>query len=628
MHIRNRGIILIASSLAVFFVISEIASHSMEYKRKAIAEARSSYLRALAQTRVQLAAHLTELSYDPILVSDMSSKLSYSTSRSLENEIHPGTFDFYALYDDSCKVLSKTGSSSFQASLCKKNLSGQWRWLSYENKTIMFLLRARNDIEKPFLLGAGRYLNENWAKSFPNLLSKLQDADLKIDAFPVKIECRWPHLCTKFNKSVWIEGVDASGLALASLVSTDPFFPFLRPWLLSLEPLSNPLSIPLLFALFLIFLWQLFQSRFSKTQAEEDKAAFLRWTEHPLSGKVPTPEFPWLEKAQETLSGLLSQCAHRSNELSALCEKQKGEIYRLEALLHETECKLSEQIPYEVLSTHIASSAPNVQKMLSNFIEGSADLGSIMEKGIAPLNRKIIEMLKVWQNGIAVRGERYYMKSLYEQESKIEGQSLLKSEILKLFTLSEQIQTTLVQTLTLLKTFEKQESDAAQIFASWSLLAEKIKNPNMHVNKIGEAAASLLQIQSEQRISFMSKLSSNFQLDIPVPVLLGALYTMFATIKEGLLEDETLVFQVHKRMKSDHFVLALSVTNERGKILLCHPKEEGVERVVRILKPWGMQCQGIHRPEGGTYLVLKGSPSLIVQHSQTEQLREEENLVL
>src|SRR4051812_44688670 len=100
MNVRKNGFVLIAGSLAIFLGLSEWVTRYLEESRRDIHEARLSYIRALSQTRVQLANHLYDIAHDPVLISNLAGKLSYSISRTLEGEIHPGTFDFYVVFDE------------------------------------------------------------------------------------------------------------------------------------------------------------------------------------------------------------------------------------------------------------------------------------------------------------------------------------------------------------------------------------------------------------------------------------------------------------------------------------------------------------------------------------------------
>lgn len=607
MNIRKHEFLLVGTVLLVFYILSDAFTNYLENRRLAIHNARSSFLSALTQTRVQLASHLHDLVHDPILTSNFTAKLSYSLGHSLESEIHPGTFDFFVLFDESCKPIAKTLSVPVPQGLCQKQMTDKWQWTSIDKKPMLYLLKARTHVDKPFYIGAGRYLNTSWANSFPSLKNKLHNAELKWDEHT-------PGKSSEFNSVVWLAGYDAKGTTYASLISQSRSFPFLRPWLVSSRPLENPFATPVLTLLLFIMIFELLKRRFSKTRMDETKKKFLKWCEKPLSGKVPNLELPWLFEAQETLVSVMTSGANRSSELSKTCDLQEKEIRRLNASLAHVERKLSEHIPHSVLSTHLASSGPTVQMMLAKFMEGSDDLESILDKGLLPVSRKMMDTLKYWQNGIATRGERHFFRSLYEQETQVEGDSLLLSEVNKLYSQAEQMNSTSMHSLSLLKKIQNEEGEAAKILENWSILASKLKDPTLKLNKICEASTALLQTTSKQRISYISKLDTDFTLNLPVPSLLGAFLMLFTAMKEGMrdAEDETLVFQMHKRSKQEHFILALSVTNDRGKILHCSPKEEMVNQVVELLKPWGMECQDIPRPEGGTYLTVKGPLSLTV----------------
>jgi len=623
MNIRKNGFVLLMSFLVLVLAASELGTRYLESQRNAVSDARSAYISALTFTKAQLASHLYDIAHDPLLVANLNAQLPYSISRSLESEIHPGTFDFYVLFDSDCKPIAKTLSTPVPPGLCQKNKSEQWRWVSVNGRPLLYLLVGRSNLEKPFFLGAGRFTNENWIASFPTLNSKLTAANLSLGQDPQRRLCKWPSLCSEFHSSAWTEGKDENNRGLASLISKNRLFPLLRPWLFGEQPLDNAFALPILIFMFALLSLSFLSNRFSKTKAEEDITKFLKWCQSPLSGRVQTPEMRWLQKAQESLLSVLTQCANRCSELNKQNEKYEQSLLSLQTALQVSERKLSEHIPHEVLSSHIANSGKRVRDILDLFVEDTADLLSVFEKGLLPQSRRLLDFIKVWQNGIAMRGERHYMRSLYEQAGKEEGETLLLSELNKFFAYAEHIHSTSIQCLSLVKEVQSKEGDAVKILEHWFMLATKVKDPHLKLNRIGEVSAALLQVNSQQRISFLSNLPAEFTLKLPVPTLLGTFLMLFTSMKEGMrnAQDESLVFQIHKRQKQDEFILALSVTNDRGKFLLCIPQEDLLQRCVEILKPWGIQCQDIHRPEGGSYIVVRGNYSLTGALTESSMLR-------
>ncbi len=615
MNIRKFGLVRIAMILVVILVCSEFFVQQLERSRLAIAEARRSYIAALAQTRSQLASQLQEMTHDPVLISNLSGQLSYSVSRSLDGELYPGTFDFYVIFDENCRPIAKSTVLPMPSGLCQKNASDQWRWYSLDQKPAMFLLKNRLDLEKPFYIGAGRFLSNDWIRSVPGLQSSLQNAGLLSGALTSQALCRWPRMCSEFNNSALVEGRDANGLALASLTSKHKTFSVLRPWLLAAQPLTNPLTIPILFLLCVIFIMEWSRRRFLQSQIRENEASFLEWCQSPLASNVATPYVPALEAAQKSLQSVLRHCADRGSELAKKIETLENDQLDLKDKLTEAQRNLSEHIPYSVLSAHIMRTGASVQQMLSSALELSRDVAGVVDKGFLSSNRKITDLLKTWQNGIAVRGERHYMRSLYEQEGRQEGETLLKSEINRLCSLSEQNGDSAVHTLSLIKSCQQQEEDTLRVIEAWSALASRVSDPTLSFSKIADSAASLVQLERKQRVAFVGKFAPSLILNMPVSTVLSTLLLIFIAMKDGLRDveaDEILVYQAHKRQKQDEHVFAFSITNERGKVLTCHPTEVPLQRVADMLRPWGLQCQVIRRPESGAYVILRVKASLLI----------------
>ncbi len=615
MNIRKYGLLRISVVLVLTLAASEAVVRKLENSRHAISKARSSYISGLAQTRAQLASQLYELTHDPVLISNLNGQLSYSVSRSLEGEIHPGSFDFYIIFDENCHPVAKSTFFPIPTGLCQKSATDHWRWYSLDNKPAMFLLKSRTDIDKPFYIGAGRFLSKDWLHSFPGLEGELERAHLATGVFSKPALCRWPRICSEFNASAWVEGRDANGLALASLLSKNRSFSFLRPWLVSAKPLSNPLALPLLLLIGLAGILEFVRRRFVHTKIQETHDLFLKWCQNPLDSQLSTPFVPWLQRAQKSLMTVVKQCADRNSALAKKIDELEHEHLCIKEKLSDNERALSEHIPYSVLSTHIARSGTSVQQALAAAHDGSRDLASVLEKGVLSVNRKILDLLRVWQNGITMRGERHYMRSLYEQEGRQEGESLLRSEINRLYSLAEQSGDAVLHALGLVKRLQVHEHETSTVIDAWSQLAGKISDPTLSLAKIGETAAAIIQVERKQRVAFVSKFTPGLALALPVPTVLSAFFLLFKAIKEGLRdvgEDETLIYQAHKRQKQDQFILALSITNERGKVPVCVPQEDLLARASQMLQAWDIQCQAIHRPESGAYLILRGKASLLI----------------
>ena len=599
---------MLVGCVAAFAVVCEYSVHTLEQTRQKIQNARNSYIQALTQTRAQLAHQLKSLASDPVLISDLNAQLSYSIARTLESEVHPSSFDFYAVFDSSCKPLAKTNIIPVPQGLCHPKLvTNTWRWMSVNQKPLLYMVRSRSNGDKPFSIAAGRFLNESWLQAFPQLSNQLKEAELAWGLPSQAPLCQWTRYCKEFTHNVWIEGQDETGVGLASLVSQSKLFPLLRPWLLSPQPLQNPLGPALVFLFFVFLGLEFFSRRLQKTRQEENKQRFLNWCTQPLSGRAVTPEFPWLETAQNSLASVLTSGANRCSELAQANEHYLREHTRLSTALAESREKLCVQDPHKVLASQIADSAPKVQGTVSGLMEANADLISLLEKGLVPPNRKLLEMIKTWQNGMSVRGERYFMRSLYEEPGREEGESLLKSELKRLFSYAEQMQGVLIHILNLGHQIEAMETQTLKFLENWTLLAVRLHSQELPLNKVGEAAVGLLENKNMQRLSFISSVPSNFSLQIPTQLLLSLLYQVFSAMKDGArhANDETLVFQMHKRHKQEQCVLAFSITNERGKPVVSHPSDEKLEEIEETFNTWGIQCQEIFRPDGGTYVVVK-----------------------
>lgn len=608
----KKKVIIFISILFVFYVISEFGFRSLEQSRHKIDAARALYLSSLMQTKIQLAGHLNDLAHDSALVSNFISQQSYSLSHSIDTETYPGSFDFYVIFDENCKPITKTHSVILPEKLCEKknNSAGKWRWFDANSKGLLFLLKTRTDVDKTFSIGGGRYLDTNWIRSFPTLLTKLREADLILEFRTPDKKCMESKICSLFNSIVYQEGTDPK----LALVSKSKIFPLIRPWLVSRTPLSNPFSLPLLLFIGIFLIVELLQQRAAKSREEKSKQKFLDWCDQEKRTLLPIPEWTWLEQAQEKILKQSKQDSERLAHTLKEYEKQSSHIQDLHNQIEELKRKLSLQIPHTVLVEQFVQNGQEVHNMVLSFLEESADMESILETGLLPPNRKMMDLLKNWQHSISIRGERTFMRSLYEQSSAKEGETLLMSEIKRLFDYAEQMNSTTLHSVILLKQAQKNESKARVILENWLWLAGQLGEIEKTLNEICKVAAELLQMQSTQRISYLGTSIQNVSLKVPSQSLLSAFYLIFAAIKKGLknTEEENLVFQIHKRHKNQQFILALSLTTERGKLLVSHTDDNLLQQALEVLSPFSIEFQEIHRPEGGTYLVIKGDEELIV----------------
>lgn len=608
MALTKNSMLRVATFSMILLLLSEIWSFWLEQQRKRVNDARGSYISALNQTKAQLANHLFELTHDSVFVSNLIGQQSYSVSRSLSGELQPGTLDFIIVFDGSCRFIYKTGTYTLPDTLCSKSSVDRWQWFSLENKPMVFLLKEKTEAEKTFYIGAGRFLNAAWGKSFPLLASQTSRIGLKWGAYKGKPICRGFEFCSELDSRVWSDGEDHEKHAIASLVAISSYYPFLRPWLNSPAPISNPWKFPLLLAIFLLLAYEVYRTKKLERELSIGQQTFLRWCRGPNEERISTPALPFLEKSQEQILSFVRKSTDQAWDLAKQLGELEQKYVQLQAKLKDSQRKTSEYLPYLILSNHIKVSYITVDHVIGNFMEGAVDLASILDKGLIATNKKLSTMVRLWQEGIAAKGERLFFRSLYEKEGENDGESLLKSELAKMFALIQQISDLASYTASLARKIHSQENELGSVLATWSQLAGRIIDPEISFAKIGESAAALLQVERKKKVAFISKLPDHLSLALPQTVALGVFFLLFKAMQMGLQQEEgTLIFRLHKRHRGGQSILALFVTNTQGKILICHPKEELLAQAGELLEPWDLRCEDILHPEGGAYVILRGS---------------------
>ncbi len=608
MTVTKNSMLRVAIFSFIILLLNECWFVWLEQQRKRINEARTTYISALNQTKAQLANHLFELIHDSVFVSNLMGQQSYSVSRSLSGELQPGTLDFVIVFDGSCRFIYKTGTFTLPDTLCNKSSVDRWQWFSLENKPMVFLLKEKTEAEKTFYIGAGRFLNTTWAKSFPLLMSQASRVGLKWGAFKSKPVCRGFEFCSELDSRVWSDGEDREKHAVASLVAVSSLYPFLRPWLNSPTPLANPWEFPLLLTIILLLAFEAYRVRKLERELTMDQQFFLRWCRGPSDERISTPALPFLEKAQDHILSFVRRSTDQTWDLAKQIGDLEQKFTQVQTKLKESQRKTSEYLPYLLLSNHIKVSYPAVDQVIGNFMEGAVDLASILDKGLIATNKKLSTVVRVWQEGIAVKGERLFFRSLYEKEGDNDGESLLRSELTRIFALIQQISDLANYTASLARKIHSQENELGTILATWSQLAGRIGEPDPSFAKIGESAAALLQVERKKKVTFISKMPEHLSLALPQTVALGVFFLLFKAMQMGLQQEEgTLIFRLHKRHRGGQSILALFVTNTQGKILICHPREDLLVQAGELLEPWDLRCEDILHPEGGAYVILRGS---------------------
>jgi hypothetical protein len=81
-----------------------------------------------------------------------------------------------------------------------------------------------------------------------------------------------------------------------------------------------------------------------------------------------------------------------------------------------------------------------MDSLMQSFKEDALDLSSVISKGLITTNQQLLEWVKSWQDGVDKRGERQFMRLLYEKTNDAaEGSSLLRAELSKAFALVQQV---------------------------------------------------------------------------------------------------------------------------------------------------------------------------------------------
>lgn len=615
MKSRRKLLSLCILGLSILLILSEILFHFLEEKRQDINKARHLFLNSVNLSQSQIAGALKELSQDPIFLSKLNGTQTYSLTKYLENKVHPGTFDFLTLYNSSCEKISKTKFSSISKSDCESSSLEKWLSFSYGDQSILSIKKKILRYGKVYYLEGGKILDKEWAKSHPELFPSLEKAVLSWGPSTTEKHCFLNILCKNSSETLWSLGTHLQ--SNLSLNSNTFYFSFFKNRLLKDEPSTNTLSIFLLFSIILLLFFYYSQKSLESYNFRKDLKNFLRWSREPSKALENPIKLKWMRTSQKKLYSFYKSQEERIRDLEKSENALQEEIISLNKLLSQKEREVSNNIPNTILSEYISSSGSQIIRNLESCVESEKDLKSIIEQSLIPHNLLLLERLNFWKKGIEKRGERFFIKSLYEEDTPT-GENLLKHDIHSFFKRTEFLNSTLYQLLNLTKNSANIEQKSLNTLNSWKELSQKVQlSGSKRIQDIAESALALLKAHSQEPLEVLCSFSPKTTLDLPAPTMLSVFFLIFRSLLKvpKNLPKSSYIFQMHRRVKEDSFVLAISLTNEKGEVLKSYPSESSLLDIQKILKTWKVLCQLIQKPEEGTYILLTGSKRLFVDKS-------------
>jgi hypothetical protein len=93
----------------------------------------------------------------------------------------------------------------------------------------------------------------------------------------------------------------------------------------------------------------------------------------------------------------------------------------------------------------------------------------------------------------------------------------------------------------------KQEDGLRLVLETWFQLAGAMIEPELSFLKVGEKAATLLELERKRSVVFVSHLPDHLKLVLPQTVALGVFFLLFKAMEAGIRSEGALTFQLHKR---------------------------------------------------------------------------------
>ncbi|MBI2602874.1 MAG: hypothetical protein HYW48_07455 [Deltaproteobacteria bacterium] len=543
------SILRVCIATILFFALSEYLLRALETKRRAFLKQTVIYETMFAQLSARLSSQAQELFEDRVLQSHLKSKLHHSVKKLLEAELRQESFDQVAVFDDACQLVAQAASGNVPTPSCEIGSTGGWGRSPMKEGAFLFL-------RKGFLLDDATYYMS---------MGKV------IPAHPND-----------------------------SLVS---FPSFLRDRLRSPRPIRNPL-LPILFVWACFAIFALYQLRKRERKEKEQNESFLQWCRERGAPNASGH----LREAQALLRSQFEHSAAQMHALEIALDETQKKLGRAQQKLETTELQLSEVLPAAGLAQQITETGAYVHKMIVSFTDLTQELDEILDQGILPATHEMNELVQSWQKGIARKGPRDFFRFLRETQGRT-GKPLLEEDLEKVLRNNASLREATLQALLRSRSLRRKEAEAGGILLVWAKLAGALLGNSQPATweQVAEWALTLLGAGRKELLKLHSQLPADLYVpDLPLATVLSGIYHLFAALRKGLKEPcSPLTFQLHMRERHNEKLIAMSLVADDGSTLKSIPDEEELKLAVQHLAPWGMSCQSIARPEGGSYVILR-----------------------
>jgi hypothetical protein len=525
------GITIIVTLAAAIF------EGQIQNRRANVIEARASYIAALDQARIQLAELVSNVATDKSLKYNIDSKLQHSIKSTLDAQLQTGALDQLTLMTATCEPVVKSSKAKYVPYICPedKKVTTRFFWVTHEGTPSLALIRSLADVNGlPMYLLGMVHISENWISNSPELAVTLKNLAIEIGGNGTVI----------YNDSKLDQGTFSA--PLVSTHSLDKHF------LKSAEKniiYNSPFLIPLLCLALLCCLFVIARELVYLQRLKKVGSDLIDWAKSvsPIGGftapgKAPIVATGVPAKDLATTKELVTRAFSLKNEqMHKISQKFDNAQLHVKVLNDEIlglQKRLSELAELDSLAIQLGNTTESFLDHVQSMNLNAEDISDIVGTEIAERGSLLHNMLMEWQEGVAERGSRKFIRGLSETPGRTKESNLLDEQIVTIATVAGEISDLAIQASILAHKIAEVSSYSARIAGLWRGIALKTNADKICYSLIPviEAAQEVIgQNKKYRNVQFQNLLNpaetSNIP-EIPISLWQSALFQIYASVAE------------------------------------------------------------------------------------------------
>ncbi len=525
------GITIVAAMIAAIF------EGQIQDRRAAVIEARGAYVIALTNAKTKLSQLIDNVATDKSLKYNIDGKLQHSIKSTLDAQLQTGALDQLTLMSPTCEPVVKSSKGRYVPYNCQdsKKIETNSFWMSHEGTPSLVMIRNLADVNGlPMYLLGMVHINLNWLSALPELTTTFSNLDLAIGGDGVVI----------YNEKTQAEGPFA-----APIVSKHSFDKYLLKAGGSSIAYRNPflitcLAIALLICIFVVAREFVFNQRLKKAGSE-----LIDWakTVSPIGGFTVPGKEPILAtgipaKDLATAKDLVGQAfSLKSEQMHKISQKRdlvESQVKALNDEILSLQKRLSELAELDSLAIQLGNTTESFLDHVQTMNLNAEDISDIVGTEIAERGSLLHNMLMEWQEGVADRGSRKFIRGLSETQGRSKDSNLLDEQIITIATVAGEISDLAINASILAHKIAEVSSFSARIAGLWRGIALKTNADKIchSLTPVIESAQELIgQNRKYRNVQFQNLLTDVETINIPdIPVSLwqSALFQIYASVAE------------------------------------------------------------------------------------------------